>query len=57
MSGQLLPFAGVLQGARDESYVDSKRGPNAGSMWGQRLRRWPRIKPALGRLIVFAGMG
>ena len=34
----------------------TKRWPNAGLMLGQRRRRWPIIDPALGQLIVFAGV-
>ena len=30
--------------------------PNAGLMLGQRRRRWPGIKPALGEHLVFAGI-
>ena len=30
--------------------------PNVGLMLGQRLRRWPNIKPALAQYIVLANM-
>ena len=33
-----------------------KRSPDAGSMLGQRRRRWPNIDPALGDRFVFAGI-
>ena len=29
--------------------------PNAGLMLGHRLRRWPNIKPAVGKCLMFAG--
>ena len=37
--------------------ADTRRSPNAGTMLGQRRRRWTSIVPALGERLVFAGEG
>ena len=37
----------------DEYPVNTWRWPNAGLMFGQRLRRCPNIKPALGHALSF----
>ena len=37
--------------------LNTQRQPNAVSMLGQRLRRWPNIDPASSRSLVFAGFG
>ena len=37
----------------DDDPVNTRRWPNAGSMLGQRRRRWAIIKPALNQLLVF----
>ena len=34
---------------------NTRRSPNAGSMLGQRRRRWPSIEPAFRERLVFAG--
>ena len=36
--------------------VKTRHPPNVGSMLGQRLRRWPNIKPAMGRSLVLTGI-
>ena len=36
--------------------ANTRGSPNAGSMLGHRLRRWPNIEPALGEPVVFAVM-
>ena len=35
--------------------VNTRRSPDAGTMLGQRRRRWPNIVPILGERFVFAG--
>ena len=35
--------------------ANTRRGPNAGLMLGQRRRRWANINPALGPRLVLAG--
>ena len=37
--------------------ISTRKCPNAGLMLGHRRRRWPSIKPTLGRRLVFAGGG
>ena len=37
--------------------ANTRRWPNAGSMMGHRLRRWPSTNPALDQRLVFAEGG
>ena len=47
-------FLPVIQGViRIASSENTRRLPNAGLKLGQRRRRWPNFKPALGERLVF----
>ena len=43
----------IMETVNKANSENTKRVPNAGFMLGQRRRRWPNIKPALGQRLVF----
>ena len=45
----------LLLALSEDNPVNTRRSPNAGSMLGQRRRRWANIEPALGECLVIAG--